>query len=260
LPSRLEHPHDDQDHDRLEHGKEPPPAERESTEDLADALVQICASYLGGKVSTADNPDTYQVIVHAGVRAVTGMESADVSAETLPVWHPAHPDRCHLDDGPAVSPATLALLSCNGTISTMIHDLSGAVIDVGRRTRNIPPALRRALRERDHGRCRYPGYDSRRTAAHHIRHWANSIRRTTSSPPTAAASSSTPKDGTPIPACPQLPRGSGNVTSSHDAVIRPITIVPPHSGERLDLALAIWIAFANARTKAAQTTVTGSCD
>jgi hypothetical protein len=275
----LEHPHDDRDHDRLEQEKEPPPAERESTEDLADALVQICASYLEGKASTADNPDTYQVIVHAGVRAVTGMESADVSAETLPVWHPAHPDRCHLDDGPAVSPATLALLSCNGTISTMIHDLSGAVIDVGRRTRKIPPALRRALRERDRGRCRYPGCDSCRTDAHHIRHWANGG-------PTNLANLVSfckrhhrlvhqedyliatdrggfvfyTKDGTPIPACPQLPGGSGNVTTSHDAVITPTTIVPPHSGERLDLALAIWIAFANARTKAAQTTVTGSCD
>ena len=171
-------------------GEQPPPAEMEPAADLADALVQICADYLSARAATADNPDTYQVIIHAGTRALTSTEPpaaatppasptpaappehAGVSAETpapakpkatgpaptaLPFWHPAHPDRCHLDDGPAITPATLALIGCNATISTMIHDLSGAITDVGRRTRKIPPALRRALRERDHGRCQYPG-------------------------------------------------------------------------------------------------------
>ncbi len=93
----LEHPHDehhDQDHDvsaetRLERlgrrdteagttltGAEPPRAEMESTENLADALVQICADYLGARAATADNPDTYQIIIHAGARAITGAEPA----------------------------------------------------------------------------------------------------------------------------------------------------------------------------------------
>ena len=157
----------------------------------------------------------------------------------------------------------------------MIHDLSGAVIDVGRRSRKIPPALRRALRERDRGRCRYPGCDSRRTDAHHIRHWANGAptnlanlisfckrhhRLVHEMDYLIAADSSGfvfyAKDGTPIPACPPLRHGPGDITTSHDAVITPTTIIPPHSGERLDLALAIWIAFANARTQAARTAVT----
>ena len=174
-------------------GAEPPPAEMESTENLADALVEICADYLGARAATADNPDTYQIIIHAGARAITGAapaaarEPEDVSAETpgpqrsaagsappaLPFWHPAHEDRCHLQDGPALRPAALALIGCNATISTMIHDLSGAIIDVGHRTRKPPPALRRALRERDRGRCQYPGCASRRTDAHHIRYCAN---------------------------------------------------------------------------------------
>jgi len=34
------------------------------------------------------------------------------------------------------------------------------------------------------------------------------------------------------------------------AAITPTTINPPHSGERLNLSLAIWIAFANARAQA----------
>jgi hypothetical protein len=245
----------------------------ESTENLADALVQICADYLSARAGAADNRDTYQVIIHAGARAVTRAEpagSAGVSAETPPFWHPAHPDRCHLDDGPAISPATLALIGCDATISTMIHDLSGAVIDVGRRTRKIPPALRRALRERDRGRCQHPGCDSRRTDAHHIRYWANGGQTNLANlisfckrhhrlahdkdyiiAATPAGFAFYSKDGVPIPGCPQLPQGPGDITT-HDAAITAATINAQNSGEHLNLSLAIWIAFANARTRAAR--------
>jgi hypothetical protein len=44
---------------------------------------------------------------------------------------------------------------------------------VGRRTRSIPPAIRRALTARDQG-CRFPGCARRRWLhAHHIEHWAH---------------------------------------------------------------------------------------
>jgi hypothetical protein len=42
------------------------------------------------------------------------------------------------------------------------------------------------------------------------------------------------------------------IITCHDAVITPSTIIPPHSGERLDLHLAIWICFANAKNQAAR--------
>ena len=54
----------------------------------------------------------------------------------------------------------------------MRHDGDGKVLDVGRKTRTIPPAIRRALGARDH-RCRFAGCDSRRCDAHHVRHWAD---------------------------------------------------------------------------------------
>jgi hypothetical protein len=54
----------------------------------------------------------------------------------------------------------------------MRHDGNGHVVEVGARTRTIPPALRRALEHRDRG-CRFPGCRSRFTQGHHIRHWAN---------------------------------------------------------------------------------------
>ena len=46
------------------------------------------------------------------------------------------------------------------------------MLDVGRKTRTIPPALRRALEARDRG-CRFPGCGLRFTDAHHVRHWAD---------------------------------------------------------------------------------------
>ena len=44
---------------------------------------------------------------------------------------------------------------------------------MGRKTRTIPPAIRRALQRRDQG-CRFPGCTATRLVdAHHIRHWAD---------------------------------------------------------------------------------------
>jgi hypothetical protein len=54
----------------------------------------------------------------------------------------------------------------------MRHGSQGEVLDVGRRRRTVPPAIRRALDHRDGG-CRFPGCDCRYTDAHHITHWAD---------------------------------------------------------------------------------------
>ena len=56
--------------------------------------------------------------------------------------------------------------------------------------------------------------------------------------------------GTLIPNCPPLRASPGDITTTHDAVITPTTIIPPNSGGRLDLNLAIWVSYANARIKA----------
>ena len=50
--------------------------------------------------------------------------------------------------------------------------LDGRILEVGARTRTIPPALRRALHHRDRG-CRFPGCGLRFGQGHHIRHWAH---------------------------------------------------------------------------------------
>ena len=224
---------------------EPPESRMEPARNLADALVQVCAGYLNAKAATAENPDPYQVIIHAGAQAISGRPAAeDVSAETpdgaLPVSHPAHPMRCHLQDGLAIGLSTLALISCNATISTMIHDTAGAILDVGRRTRKPPPALRRAVRERDGYRCQFPGCRSRRTDAHHIVHWANggetkltnliSLCKTHHAlvhdkgffiASTHGGFAFYSPQGVLMPACPAPRAGPGDITSTHDATITP---------------------------------------
>ena len=54
----------------------------------------------------------------------------------------------------------------------MQHGPGGEIVDVGRRTRTISPALRRALAARDRT-CRFPGCRNRRCDAHHVQHWAD---------------------------------------------------------------------------------------
>jgi hypothetical protein len=57
--------------------------------------------------------------------------------------------------------------------------------------------------------------------------------------------------GTPIPDSPPLPGGSADgLRDSHDAGLDWHTIIPPHSGERLDLRMAIWICFHNLKVQA----------
>ena len=299
----LDHPHDDGDGDVSAETRAetlarqdqrdgtawdqplPPPRRKEDTESLADALVGICADYLAGRAAGADNPDTYQVIIHAGTAALTAQEPADVPAETrkalaalaetvpqlaFPESHPAWPMRCHLEDGAAISPATLQAIACNATLSAMLHDADGNVLNVGRRTRKLSAALRRAVRERDRHRCRYPGCESRRVDAHHIRYWsrggetklANLISLCKAHhhlvhdkgiiiAATSGGFAFYLPDGARLTNSPPLPAGDPDaITECHRAEITPTTIVSPHSGGRLDLNMAVWVAITNAEVRA----------
>ena len=76
------------------------------------------------------------------------------------------------DGGIRVGQETARRIACDSATVTMRHGPDGDVLDVGRRTRTISPALRRALAARD-GQCRFPGCAARRCDAHHVRHWAD---------------------------------------------------------------------------------------
>ncbi len=294
----LEHPHDDEGGDvpaGTPAGHKP---RVETSTSLADALVAISEAFLAGKVAAADNPDVYRVIVHVGTDAVTSpsapatLPTPDLGAEAAPPaasvaqalsgvaetpqpgpqvpGHLADPARCHVEDGPAISVMTAQMIACTSTLSWMLHDRDGNLLDVGRRRRRPTSALRRAARERDKCRCRFPGCESRRVDLHHIQYWSNGGRTKLTNLISlckyhhtlvhergyliAAARDGTfaffRPDGAAIPASPALPDTDGRIEGCHDADITPSTIVPAWYGERLDLDHALYVCLANAANRA----------
>ena len=256
----------------------PPVVAASST--LADALLVIAEAFLADKAAAADDPEVYQVVVHVGTDAladgpaVQAEDAAGVSAEALPTVpaapdDPANPARCHVEDGPAISVSTAQMIACSSSLSWMLHDSAGKLLDLGRRRRRPNAALRRAARERDKCRCRFPGCESRRVDLHHIQYWSNGGRTKLDNLISlckyhhmlvhergyliATARDGTfafyRPDGTAIPASPPLPTPDGAIGGCHDADITPETVIPPWYGERLDLDHAIYVCFANARTE-----------
>jgi len=72
-----------------------------------------------------------------------------------------------------VTAETARRLACDsGMVRVARGAEDGSVRSVGRKTRTVPPAVRRALDTRDRG-CRFPGCGLRFTDVHHIRHWAD---------------------------------------------------------------------------------------
>ena len=68
---------------------------------------------------------------------------------------------------------TVRRLACDASLVTVLENEEGEPLNVGRKIRSIPPALRRALNSRDRG-CRFPGCSNTHYVdAHHIHHWAN---------------------------------------------------------------------------------------
>jgi len=130
----------------------------------ADALVAIAQHALGCRdLDRGAAADRYQVVVHIDQTALTvGDRSATERQE-----------RCELADGPRLAIDTARRLGCDAALVGIVEDRGGNPLNVGRRTRAITPALKRALMSRDGG-CRFPGCTQTRfTEGHHVRHWAD---------------------------------------------------------------------------------------
>ena len=160
----------------------------------ADAIGTVAECALAGGLDRGTAGDRYQVVVHVDGGALA--DERDVPAGTykraelapeldegrqdVPAGTPAPgsamaaQSQTVLDEagGIHVSAETTRRLACDAATVEMQHGPGGEILDVGRRTRTISPALRRALAARD-GRCRFPGCQNRRCDAHHVRHWAD---------------------------------------------------------------------------------------
>ena len=70
-----------------------------------------------------------------------------------------------------LSTETLRRLACDAAVVVVATDAEGNALDVGRRTRVWPSAIRRALQRRDR-HCRFPGCTHERWLdAHHLEPW-----------------------------------------------------------------------------------------
>jgi hypothetical protein len=136
-----------------------PDAPREPvTARRADALAVLAETFLAGGAAPLAAGDRHLVTVHIDEQVLRD-ETED--------------GRCELADGPALPPATVRRLCCDGSLVAIVHDGDGDPLNLGRKTRAVPPAMRRALGTRDGG-CRFPGCTNARFVdAHHIRHWAD---------------------------------------------------------------------------------------
>ena len=216
----------------------------------ADALALLAETALHHELDPGTTGERYQVVIHVDAAALTGTDETG---------------QCALEDGAGVSAETSRRLACDASRVVMRHDTDGRVVEVGARTRTIPPALRRVLHDRDRA-CRFPGCDVRSGEGHHLRHWAQGGPTTLSNltllcrrhhravheegyrvvrAPDGALRFHRP-DGRPLPAVPEaVPVADDPVRalrSSHDASGLRVTARTGRSGwlgERLDVGWAI---------------------
>ena len=158
-------------------------------------------------------------------------------------------------------------VACDAGVVVLSHGADGEVLDVGRRTRTVPSALRRAVQSRDRNQCQFPGCESRRCDAHHVEHWADGgatrlqnllslcrfhHRAVHEQGHRVVAGDADGQfrflrpDGAPLPAEPPVPSWAGAPLAPVDArlaaagiSIGPNTATPDWYGESLDLTAAL---------------------
>lgn len=123
----------------------------------ADALVRMAEKALAGRRGRLHGGDRAMLHVH------TDMETLKLNGTGA---------EAELEGAGSVSAETSRRLACDAGI---VHwkDKEGEPLSIGRKSRTVPPAMRRALQRRDGG-CRFPGCSCRRFVdAHHMVHWAD---------------------------------------------------------------------------------------
>ena len=119
----------------------------------ATALVEVC---------TTDDPPPVSVTVFVDA---TEAVASDGQAGVV------------LESGPRVGAQALEAILCDTTTEIIARTEDGRIMEYGRRSRTVPPALRRAILHRDGGSCAADGCDSRyRLQTHHIVPWSQGGR------------------------------------------------------------------------------------
>jgi hypothetical protein len=151
-------------------GADPEQTEVDTGADTAGGTGDVSAETSGERPTAHAASETARPVPVSGSRAGRYQVLLHVDADTL--VSDREPGRSELEDGTRVSAETSRRLACDAAVVEVTHGPDDSVLNVGRRMRTIPPALRRALDARDRG-CRFPGCGLRFTDAHHVRHWAD---------------------------------------------------------------------------------------
>jgi hypothetical protein len=130
----------------------------------ADALARIVTEWSSNPATNSvSSNDRFVVNIHTEIDTLKANGSGAES---------------ELEGGENVSAETSRRLACDCSVINWLDHKGSTIIGaeplaVSRKTRAVPPAMRRALQRRDRG-CRFPGCSaSRFVDAHHIHHWAD---------------------------------------------------------------------------------------
>jgi hypothetical protein len=179
-------------------GERPEPAQLR-----ADALALVAeralAAGFGGREGSGEGAGDEAGGASApvsGSRAARYQVVLHVEPESL--REHGEPGMCELEDGSRLSAESARRLACDAGVAVVARGEAGGAaggqtaaqgapgaagpagaacrcgrsLGLGRKTRTVPPAVRRSLEARDRG-CRFPGCRLRFTDAHHIVHWAD---------------------------------------------------------------------------------------
>src|SRR6476620_6278709 len=131
---------------------------------LWDALVETCRHAL-----TTDLPPD----CHGARPRIAVTTSREVLQQQID-WATLGAGTSTTDDGLELTPATIRRMACDADLIPIALGTQGEVLDVGRTSRLVTPAIWRALVCRDR-HCAFPGCTRPPVMghAHHIRHWAD---------------------------------------------------------------------------------------
>jgi hypothetical protein len=123
----------------------------------ADALALMAESFLKHGAEHLSGGDRNQIVIHIDEEVLRTRTAG----------------RCEIEHGPSIAAETARRLACDASVVPLVENGEGEPLNVGRKTRSIPPAMRRAINARDKG-CRFPGCINKKYVdAHHIHHWAD---------------------------------------------------------------------------------------
>ncbi|MFC5947918.1 DUF222 domain-containing protein [Pseudonocardia lutea] len=136
------------------------PDPRSIAEREGDALVEVCRRMLDSGALPVDGGARPQVTVTIPLAELRGSGAGLLG----------------FGDGTLASAITAEdarRWACDAAVVPIVLGSRGEPLDVGRRSRLVTPAMRRALEQRDGG-CAQPGccIPAQWTAAHHIEHWS----------------------------------------------------------------------------------------